>query len=139
MIDASVIAKWVLPGEPYQREAVRLKEDRTLGLMELVAPGFITQEVANALWRAVKLGRISEEDAEGSLRALGDMGIELHDLGWAQVSEALTIASSLDLTVYDASYLLLSNRLRAPLITADQTLWGRAKEHFRVIHIKTYT
>jgi predicted nucleic acid-binding protein len=63
-VDASVVAKWVLPGEPYQENAVKLKEDFASGTAELCAPSFITQEVANSFWRAVKLGRLSEEDAQ---------------------------------------------------------------------------
>jgi len=138
VIDASVIAKWVLPGEPYQEKAVKLKEDYTLGLVGLCAPSFTAQEVANALWRALKLGRILKEDAEEALRALGDMKIELHGLSWAEVPESVTIALDLDLTVYDASYLHLSDKLRAPLITADETLYERARGRFKILHIKDY-
>jgi len=138
VIDASVIAKWILPGEPYQEKAVKLKEDYILGLVVLCAPSFTVQEVANALWRATKLGRILKKDAEEALTALGDMRIELHDLNWAEVTEGLAIASSLNLTVYDASYLHLSDKLRAPLITADETLYERARERFKLIHVKDY-
>ena len=138
MVDASVIAKWILPGEPYQEKAVKLKEDYTLGLVDLCAPSFTVQEVANALWRAIKLGRILKQDAEEALRVLDDMKIELHGLSWAEVTEDLAIASNLDLTVYDASYLHLSDKLRAPLITADETLYERAKEHSKIIQIKDY-
>jgi len=138
VVDASVIAKWILPGEPYQEKAVKLKEDYTLGLVDLCAPSFTVQEVANALWRAIKLGRILKKDAEEALRALGDMKIALHGLSWTEASEGVTIASNLDLTVYDASYLHLSDKLRAPLITADETLYERAKERFKIIHIKDY-
>jgi len=138
VVDASVIAKWVLPGEPYQEKAVKLKEDCTLGLVGLCAPSFTVQEVANALWRALKLGRILKEDAEEALRALGDMKIELHGLSWAEVPESVTIALDLDLTVYDASYLHLSDKLRAPLITADETLYERARGCFKILHIKDY-
>ncbi|MFQ6074599.1 MAG: type II toxin-antitoxin system VapC family toxin [Candidatus Bathyarchaeia archaeon] len=138
-MDASVAAKWALPGEPYQKSALKLKEDHILGLAELSAPSFIAQEVANALWRALKLGRIVKGDAEEALRALGEMRIELHELSWDQVAEGLDIASSLDLTIYDASYLYLSNRLRAPLVTADGTLYERSRKLFRITHVKDYS
>jgi len=138
-VDASVIAKWVLPGEPFQEKAVRLKEDHVSGLIELSSPSFVVQEVANALWRATKLNRISEADAKEALKALNDMRIELHELNWAQAALALSIACDLNLTTYDTSYIFLSNETRAPLITADQTLYETARKQFKILHIKDYS
>lgn len=138
VVDASVIAKWVLPGEPYQEKALRLKEDHVSEVTELSAPSVIVQEVANALWRATKLKRISEADAKEALKALNDMRIELHELDWAQTAQALSIACDLDLTIYDTSYVFLANELRVPLITADKTLYETAKKRFKILHIKDY-
>lgn len=138
MVDASVIAKWILPGEPFQENAVRLKEDHVSGLAELCAPSFIVEEVANALWRAIKLERISEEDAQEALKALEDMRIELHELDWTQISQGLSIACNLDLTIYDTSYLYLADKIKARLITADKRLYETAKEHFRILFVKDY-
>ena len=104
-MDASVVVKWILPGEPYQENADKLKEDHVSGIAELCAPSIIIPEVANALWRAVKLGRISEEDAQEALNALNDMKIKLYELDWTEISQGLSTACKLDLTVYDASYL----------------------------------
>ncbi|MEM2994500.1 MAG: type II toxin-antitoxin system VapC family toxin [Candidatus Bathyarchaeia archaeon] len=138
VVDASVIAKWILPGEPYQEVAVRLKEDFVSGIVELCAPNFIVEEVAKALWRAIKLERISEKDAEESLKALNDMKIELHETDWVQASHELNIACKLDLTVYDAAYLLLANKRKVSLITADEKLYEKAKQRFKITHIKEY-
>jgi len=138
VVDASVIAKWILPGEPFQEKALRLKEDHVSGVIELSAPGVVVQEVANALWRAVGLKRISEADAKEALEALNDMRIELHELDWAQSAEALSIACDLDLTIYDTSYFFLSNELKVPLVTADKTLYETARKRFKILHIKDY-
>ena len=137
-MDASVVAKWVLPGEPYQENAVKLKQDHVSGIASLSAPAFITSEVANALWRAVKLGRIVEEDAQEALKALNDMRIELHESNWVQASKGLSIACKLDLTIYDASYLSLTDETKAQFITADNKLYEKAKKHFGVLHLKNY-
>lgn len=138
VVDANIVAKWVLPGEPYQEHAVKLKEDFVSGLVELCAPNFIVGEVANTLWKAVKLERISEQDAEEALEALGDMKIELYESNWTQASRELDIACKLNLTVYDASYLLLASKTKTNLITADEKLYKKAKQHFRITHIKDY-
>lgn len=137
-MDANVIAKWVLPGEPFQDKTLKLKEDYVSGAIELSAPSVIALEVANALWRAIRLNRISESDANEALKALNDMRIELYELNWAQTAQALSIACGLNLTIYDASYVFLANDLRAPLITADKTLYEIARKQFKILHIKDY-
>jgi len=137
-VDASIVAKWVLPDEPHQENAVKLMEDYVSGTAELCAPSFISQEIANALWRAVKLRRISDEDAQVSLKALNDMQIELYELDWDQLSQTLKIACKLNLTIYDASYLFLTQKVKSRLITADNKLYEMVKGHFEVLHIKDY-
>jgi len=138
VVDASVVAKWVLPGEPYQENAIRLKEDYVSGKVELCAPTLAVQEVANSLWRAVKLGRLVEEDAKEALSALGDMRLVLHEPSWTQASRELGIACEFDLTIYDASYLFLAEKVNSQFITADDKLYEAAKEHFKAVHIKNY-
>jgi predicted nucleic acid-binding protein len=138
-VDASVIAKWVLPGEPFQEKALILKEDYVSGVTELSAPNIAVQEVANALWRAIKLSRISEADAKEALKALYDMRIELHELNWVQTAQALSIACELDFTIYDTVYVFLAKELRVPLITADEALYETARKRFKILHIKDYS
>jgi predicted nucleic acid-binding protein len=138
VVDASVVTKWVLPGEPNQENAIKLKNDYVLGLVELHAPAFIVEEVANALWRATKLKRLSQEDAQEALNALNDMKIELHQLDWAQAAQSLEIACKHNIAIYDASYLFLTDKIKAQLITADNKLYETAKDHFKVLNINEY-
>jgi predicted nucleic acid-binding protein len=138
VVDASVVAKWVLPGEPYQENSVKLKADYVSGAVELCAPAFLVEEVANSLWRAVKLGRLAEEDALEALIALGDMKIVLEDVDWEQAGQALEIACKLKLAVYDACYVFLAKKMKAQLVTADDRLYESANREFRVLHIKDY-
>ena len=138
MVDASVVAKWVLPGEPNQENALKLKNDHVLGIVELHAPAFIVEEVANALWRATKLKRLSQEDAQEALNALNDMKIILYELDWAQAAQSLAIACKHNIALYDASYLFLTNKIKAQLVTADNKLYETAKDHFKLLNIKEY-
>ena len=137
-MDASVIAKWVLPGEPYQENAVRLKDEYVSGAVGLSSLCFVIKEVASALWKAIKQDRISEKDARDALTALDDLKIELHELSWAQTSKALGIACELGLTVYDASYVYLSEEMGLPLITADKTLHEKAGKRFKIRYVGDY-
>ena len=137
-MDASVVAKWVLPVEMYQENALKLRNDNTSGRAELFAPTILSVEVANAFWRAVKLKRLSEEDAQEALTTLGDTKIALCELDWSQISKVLKIACMLDSAIYDAAYLFLSDKIDAQLVTSDTKLYEKAKENFNVLHIRDY-
>jgi len=138
VVDASVVAKWVLPGEPYQENSVKLKENHVLADVKLCAPAFLVLEVANSLWRAVKLKRLSKNDAVEALNALNDMNIDFQTIDWAQSAEVLEIAYKLDLAIYDACYVLLAQKLKTQLITADKKLCEAAKGDVGILHIKNY-
>jgi predicted nucleic acid-binding protein len=137
-VDASIVAKWVLPVEMYQENALKLKNDHVSERAELTAPTILTAEVANALWRAVKLKRLTEEDAQEALKTLGDTKIALYELDWSQTSQVLKIACMIDSAIYDATYLFLSEKIDAQLITSDTKLYEKAKENFNVLHIRDY-
>ncbi len=137
-MDASVVAKWVLPVEMYQENALKLRDDHVSERAELFAPTILTAEIANAFWRAVKLKRLTEEDAQEALKMLGDTKITLYELDWSQISQVLKIACMLDSAIYDAAYLFLSDKIEAQLVTSDTKLYEKAKEHFHVLHIKDY-
>ena len=107
-------------------------------MIELSSLGFVIQEVANTFWRATKLNRISAADAKEALKALNDIRIEVHELDWAQTAQVLDIACDLNLTIYDASYIFLAKETKAPLITADQTLYETARKWFKILHVKDY-
>ena len=137
-MDACVVVKWVLHEEPYEKEAVRLKDDLSFGTVELAAPSLIVEEVGNSLWKAVKIGSLTEKAADEALKALGHTGIDLYELDWTQISQTLRIACQLDLTVYDASYLFLAKKIDAQVVTADDKLCRKSKGHFEVLHVKDY-
>jgi predicted nucleic acid-binding protein len=138
VVDASVVAKWVLPIETYQENALKLRGDQVSGKVKLFAPAFLTLEVTNALWKAVKLKRLSEEDSQEALQTLGDTNIALCELTWLETSEVLDIACAIDSAIYDAAYLFLSDRTKAQFITSDTKLYEKAKAHFSVLHLKDY-
>jgi predicted nucleic acid-binding protein len=138
VVDASIVVKWVLPGEPYEENSVKLKEDYLSGIINLSAPSFLVQEVANSVWKAITRGRIIQADAHEALKVLQGMCIDLHELNWVEISEALDIASKLNLPIYDASYLLLSEKLKTQVVTADDQMYQKAKVSFKVLHIKNY-
>ena len=80
----------------------------------------------------------TKEDAQETLKALDDMKIVLHELDWTQTAQALEIACKHNIALYDASYLFLTNKIKAHLITADNKLHEKAKDYFKIENIKDY-
>jgi predicted nucleic acid-binding protein len=87
---------------------------------------------------AVKQRRINQSDSQEALKSLGNTQLRLYELNWSDVSQSLAFAFKIDIAIYDAAYLFLCHKLDAQLITADNKLFEKAKEHFKVIHISDY-
>jgi len=138
VVDASVAAKWVLPGESGMENAVGLKNDQASGRVELHAPSLITAEVGNALWKATRLQRLSLSEAERALKALERIRIALHETTWSKTADVLKLASRLNLTVYDSCYIRLAEELGARFITADRELLDKAGRHVKTQHLTEY-
>ncbi len=138
VLDACVVFKWLLPDEPYKEKADKLKQDIMSEEAKMCAPSFMVQEVTNALWKAIKLRRITQEDAKEALKNSDDLQINFYEVNWAEASDELSIASKMDLAVYDAAYLFLSEKMNAKLITSDDKMYQKAKGHFRMLHLRDY-
>lgn len=138
VVDASVIAKWVLPVEPCQDNALKLRDDHISGTILLFSPTILLTEVTNVLWKAVKFRRIPLEDAHEALKNLENLKINEYELGWFEHSEVLKIGCKIDCAIYDATYIFLSNKIKAPFITSDNKLYEKAKRHFEILQLKDY-
>jgi predicted nucleic acid-binding protein len=86
-------------------------------------PSLWRLEVANSLQMGVRRGRISVEFRDASLADLALLAIEVDaetdTFAW---STTLRLAERHQLTLYDAAYLELAQRLGVPLATLDQEL-----------------
>jgi predicted nucleic acid-binding protein len=86
-------------------------------------PSLWRLEVANSLQMGVRRGRISGEFRDASLADLALLAIEVDaetdTFAW---STTLRLAERHQLTLYDAAYLELAQRLGVPLATLDQEL-----------------
>jgi predicted nucleic acid-binding protein len=131
--DASVAAKWVLPGsgEPLRDEALHLLSQWIAGNCLLTVPDIFWSESANILWKAFRRGRCSEETARASLIALQELEIPTVS-AFALLDSALGIAISHARTVYDAVYVALAVKSKAQLVTADEKLANALAAHLPV-------
>lgn len=130
IVDASVALKWHLRDEQYIPQADALFRAFSLGEADLLAPSFIRYEVANALLVASKMGRIGLQVAQEQLQDF--LGLAIHQATDEDnlLTSALGLASSLDVTVYDALYLALAAQSGSDLVTADRHLYDKVRNAF---------
>jgi predicted nucleic acid-binding protein len=120
VLDSSVGFKWVV-AEPLQDKARRLREDFRKAAHELIAPDVFLIEVAHALTRAERQGRITP--AESRL-FLTDVVTEPPQLlpSLPLLQRAHELSSANRVGVYDCLYVALAEREGCQFVTADDRL-----------------
>jgi predicted nucleic acid-binding protein len=120
VIDASLALTWCFDDQATPETDRLLDRVRDDGA---AAPALWRLELANVLLQAEKRGRISAEDVEQRLRLIAQLPIsidsETNSRAWR---DTIDLARSEGLTSYDAAYLELALRRRAPLMTLDRDL-----------------
>jgi predicted nucleic acid-binding protein len=76
-------------------------------------------EVANALWRMARMGRLSADDAADALAVFARLPLRQGRDDRLLMPEALRLARLLDHPVYDCLYLAAALDVGAPVVTAD--------------------
>lgn len=134
VVDASVVVKWFLV-EPHSTEARQLRDDYAADVIAVEAPSLLPYEVLNALRFA---DVYSAQELRGLAKTLDQFGIPLHDCEGALSEATADITASTELTVYDASYVALAQRLGVPLCSADEALLGGVGDIVEPMHIQEY-
>ena len=122
VVDASVAVKWFLP-EVHSEAAMRVL---SLGA-PLLIPDLLYAEVGNIVWKRVRMGEITKEEAATLLQTLGDLPLAVLPT-WPFALSALEIACATGRTVYDSLYVALAVRENARLVTADERLYNALKD-----------
>ena len=112
VVDCSALAA-VLFEEPMRDEAMRRLAHRTLH-----APTLIEHEVASVALKKFRQGW----PAASIELALGDFDKQAIELHRIEIPAQCELAQRFGLSAYDAAYLRLAQRLRAPLATFDRAL-----------------
>jgi predicted nucleic acid-binding protein len=123
VLDASVAVMWALPDrtEPLLRQADALLQQYRDGRLDLLVPDLFWSEIANALWKAVRRGRIPAATAHEALTEM--ISRDFPTVPGRQVlDQAFIIAVRFDCTAYDSVYVALAESRRTQLVTADEPL-----------------
>ncbi len=120
VLDSSAALAWVMPGEGDAATEALLDDVASAGA---VAPGLWSLETANLLLAAERRGRITLAERQQALATLKELPIRIDPHTAAHAwGDALHLASSRGLTLYDASYLELALRFGLPLASLDREL-----------------
>lgn len=122
MVDASLVLKWFVP-EVHSEAARRWLAARH----DYVAPDLLFAEAGNAVCKKVQrkeLGRDKGRQLVGDLAHVAVESIATRGL----VRDALSLALTAGITVYDALYLTLAVRLETQVITGDDRFVARLAE-----------
>ena len=125
VLDCSVTMSWCFNDEARPETDELLDQ---LGTYGATVPSLWYWEVANVLNLGARRGRISSSDVAARLNFLGALPIAADTEGPTRAwRETLLLAQTHKLTVYDAAYLELANRLGLDLATTDVALRSGAR------------
>lgn len=136
IVDSSVVFKWLVaekddPG----RIAWLLRDDYLSGNKDITAPDILLYEIANILAHKTELTR---RDVKRLWRNFLQFEIPTIAPTSKFMSESLHLSLNKNLSVYDATYIILAKSRRSTLFTADVKLVNKMKLPF-VRHLNTYT
>jgi len=117
-IDASVAVRWIVDDEPSRAGALVLRSSLETGRVMAIEPSHFLLEVAGAVDRAVRDGRIDLVQARSALLALEAVTFD-ETPPMAVATDAFDVAATTGLRVPDAAYAVCAARNHALLITAD--------------------
>lgn len=137
VIDCSVSATWVLPGELSARSE-RLLAQALDGEVRLLVPTLWHYESLNLLRSAVLRKRLTEPEAKKALHLLSEIPMEVVDPDLQGRPVILEAALRHRLSAYDASYLALADSRGVGLLTADSDLITLRKLFKWIVPLKEY-
>ncbi len=126
VVDASAVSKLLVeePGTEQARSFFSRLADPDPPV--IYAPDLLYAECANTVWKYVSHHRYAPQQAQAALDALGALALQVIPTQLL-FQEAFRLGLRFRITVYDACYLALAQRLRCPLVTEDKDLARRVR------------
>ena len=123
VVDASLVVKWFIP--EIHSEAAR----RWLGAShDYVTPDLLFSEAGNTVWKKVRRKELEEAEGRRLVKDLAQVAVETVATR-SLLEDALALALTAGITVYDAMYLTLAVRLETEVITGDDRFADKIAEH----------
>jgi len=126
IVDASMAIAWVHPGQA-TAESDLLLENIGRGT-RVVVPALWFVEVSNALLVLERRGKLTGEERAVALESLQSLAFEVdHEMSALAFTRLSRLATELSLSVHDAVYLELAQRLKLPIACKDGPLREAAR------------
>ncbi len=124
VLDSSVALKWIFVDEVGTEHAKRVRDEHISGKNEIAVPALFFYEIANVLATKVKL---SPDEAQEAFELVSAFELNALELDSREFMEAMTLADTYKVSVYDASYHVLAHRHGCCFLTADLKFWEKVK------------
>lgn len=134
VVDASVIAKTILPWEEGRDKTKRILQRHIDKEDQIIVPDLLFYEVANILATRTT---IPLKKVQSSIKELYKIDLQVHHPSETNMLQAAKLAKERHLSVYDAVYAVLAKEKKCPLITADEKFVETVKLPF-VKNLKDY-
>lgn len=137
VLDSSVTFKWEVT-EPFSDQANLLRDDHRNKTHELISLDFFPLELAHALTRAERQGRIAVGEAKVLWSdAMRTVPALLPSLPLS--TRAIDISSQMRIGVYDCLYVALAEQEKCDFVTADDKLVNNVQKQFPFVrHLSTF-
>lgn len=136
IIDSSIFLGWIFPDEN-DIYSTTIHNDFLHRRIDLVAPSILLYEVLNAIRSAILRRRIDKTIGNAlvneSLHALP----QLVDFS-SFAKDAYQLSNEYDISIYDASYVVLSQKEKLPFYTGDKKLADKLKNLKSVFWVGKY-
>lgn len=129
VVDASVAIKWFLP-QVYADSARSL----LAGDHSLLVPDLLYTEVGSILWKEIRFGLGTAEEARRVVTVLNALPLEVYP-SKAFMPLTLDIALQTQRTVYDSLYLALATTQKCRMVTADRKFYNALTSSTFATHI----
>jgi len=124
VLDSSVALKWIFADESGAGNASRVRDEHISAKNEIAVPSLFFYEIANVLATKIKL---TTEEAQEAFELIAEFVCNVYELDSTEFLEAMSLAMKYKVSVYDASYHVLANRLGCRFLTADHKFWEKVK------------
>jgi predicted nucleic acid-binding protein len=131
VLDSSVAFKWEV-AEVHSDKAIQLRDETRQGLHELLAPDVFPTEIAHAITRAERQGRLTSTQGASALTAVLTELPVLHP-SLALLPRAYVLSSTVRIGIYDCLYVALAEREGCQFVTADAKLVTNLQAQFPFI------
>ncbi len=120
VIDASVALKWFVE-EIHTEKALEVLDHETEKALPIV-PSLFFYEIANVLRYKPEFGI---KDIKETMSALTGFGFMIEPLEGELANLTVELAFQYGITIYDASYVSISNKRKCDVVTADEKLYEK--------------